>query len=75
MPLPFMRANFGRGKTYACPACHRQPRTSKTNVAVVLAAFTLAWFASKEFDLLGVLVVLVALAVFEWLTVRVSLEE
>lgn len=50
-------------------------RTSKANGAVVLAAFTLAWFASNEFGFLAVLVVLVALAVFEWLTVRVSLED
>jgi hypothetical protein len=40
-----------------------------------MGAFALASYTGKEFGFLAVLGILVALAVFEWLTVRVSLEE
>ncbi len=75
MPVSFIRANFRRGKTYTCPACQWQLRTAKINVGFAMAAFALASYAGKEFGFLAVLVVMLALLVFEWLTVRVSLEE
>lgn len=75
MPVPFMKANFGRGKAYTCPACHERLRTSKANIGIAVAAFTLASFGGKQFGFLAVLCALLLLAVYEWLTVRVTVDE
>lgn len=46
----------------------------KTNVGLALAAFALASFLGKQFGLLAVLCVLAFLCVYEWLTLRVTLD-
>lgn len=75
MPVPFVKANFRRGKAYTCPACHARLRTGKVNVGIVIAAFALASFAGKQFGFLAVAGVLLLLTIYEWLTVRVTLDE
>lgn len=75
MPVPFVRANFGRGKTYSCPACAARLRTGKVNVGIVIAAFALASLAGKQFGFLAVVCVLLLLVIYEWLTVRVTVDE
>ncbi len=75
MPVPFAKANFGRGKTYTCPACHERLRTSKVSIGIFVAAFTLASFAGRQFGFVAVLCVLLLLVIYEWLTVRVTVDE
>jgi uncharacterized paraquat-inducible protein A len=75
MPIPFTRAAFKRGKSFGCATCKRPLRTGKTNVGLALAAFALASFLGKQFGLLAVLCVLAFLGIYEWLTVRVTLDD
>lgn len=75
MPVPFLKANFGRGKSYSCPACHVCLRTDKTSVGIVIAAFAAASFAGKQFGFFAVMCVLLLLVIYEWLTVRVTVHE
>jgi hypothetical protein len=74
MPVPFAKANFGRGKPYVCPACHARLRTGKVNIGIVIAAFVSASFTGKQFGFIAVVCVLVLLVIYEWLTVRVEFE-
>lgn len=44
-------------------------------MGIVIATFTLASLAGKQFGFLAVVCVLVLLVIYEWLTVRVMVDE
>lgn len=75
MPVPFPKANIGRGKSYSCPACRTWLRTDKVNVGIVIAAFVAASFAGKQFGFLAMVCVLLLLVIYEWRTVRITVSE
>jgi hypothetical protein len=75
MPVPFTRAVFKRGKSFDCRACQRTLRTGKVNVGLAVAAFALASLLGKQFGPLAILCILALLAIYEWLTVRITLVE
>lgn len=75
MPVPFMQASLRRGKAYTCSACRGRLRTSKANTGLAVAVFASASYAGREFGFLVVLCLLLLLTMYEWLTVRVTLDE
>lgn len=76
MPLGFMRATLARrGKPFACRGCGRGLTTGKARIGIVMGAFALASLLGKSLGLLAVLALMIALAIYEWLTVRVYLAE
>lgn len=76
MPVSFGRANlWRRGKPFDCKGCGRLLTTDKARFGIVLGAFALASLLGRTPGLLAVLGVAVALAIYEWLTVRVRLAD
>jgi uncharacterized protein (DUF983 family) len=74
MPAPFKRAVIKTGP-FVCKGCGRALRTGKSGKAAALAAFAAASLLGKTFGVLAAVAVLLALAIQQWLAIRVYLDE
>ncbi|MAF59893.1 MULTISPECIES: hypothetical protein [Sphingomonadaceae] len=71
--ISFFYACFKKGQPFACKACGTELIVAKkTSLGLVLAGIALGSFLGKEFGLFAVILVVIMLGIYEWLTARVT---
>ncbi|HEX6376182.1 MAG TPA: hypothetical protein VFZ91_10725 [Allosphingosinicella sp.] len=72
-PMPFLKSQWRRGRSFACARCDRRIVLPKLSAGLVILLAALASFRMLPWPVLGALLIIATL--LEWLYVRVRLAD